>query len=218
MIGYIEGNILFSDGHEVIMQTTSGVGYQVYHHRVIPEGTTTSFFVSHVIRENSQELYGFQNLREKKLFEMLTSVKGVGPKSAFALVAALGPEAIIEGVQFENKKALTKAPGIGQKAASQIILDLQTKIYKVNGYSSNQLQVFPTEIKSGSIQEVTVAEATPIEAAASSSQHHILQDVIMACKELGFKEEQVISVAQTLMKEHSLSKPEQLLHLVLKEM
>lgn len=219
MIGFLQGNVLFSDGSELVVQTISGVGYQVYHQKIVPEGVTINLFISHVIRENSQELYGFTSLREKKLFEMLTSVKGVGPKSAYALVASLGADAIIEGVQFENKKTLTKAPGIGQKAASQIILDLQSKIYKVNGYSKNPLQSAPREIIEGEVQNVMVfEEAQPIQENANTSSHALLQDVLMACKELGFKEESVLPIAQSLLKDNSLQKPEQLLHLVLKEM
>ena len=150
---------------------------------------------------------------------MLTSVKGVGPKSAYALVASLGADAIIEGVQFENKKALTKAPGIGQKAASQIILDLQTKIYKVNGYSKNPLMTFPKAIIESEEQNVMVFdEMEEVEPSSSVTDHTLLQDVLMACKELGFKEESILPVAQNLLKDNSLQKPEQLLHLVLKEM
>lgn len=219
MIGFIQGNVLFSDGNELIVQTGAGVGYQVYHHKIVPEGTSLNLYISHVIRENSQELYGFISLREKKLFEMLTSVKGVGPKSAYALVASLNADAIIEAVQFENKKTLTKAPGIGQKAASQIILDLQSKIYKVNGYSKNSLKAFPTEMVAGEIQNVMVFdEPAEMEMDSTFSQHTLLQDVLMACKELGFKEESILPVAQNLLKDNSLQKPEQLLHLVLKEM
>jgi Holliday junction DNA helicase RuvA len=219
MIGFIQGNVLFSDGSELIVQTNTGVGYQVYHHKIVPEGVSLNLYISHVIRENSQELYGFSSLREKKLFEMLTSVKGVGPKSAYALVASLGADAIIEGVQFENKKALTKAPGIGQKAASQIILDLQTKIYKVNGYSKNPLMTFPKAIIESEEQNVMVFdEMEEVEPSSSVTDHTLLQDVLMACKELGFKEESILPVAQNLLKDNSLQKPEQLLHLVLKEM
>ena len=58
-------------------------------------------------------------------------LKGVGSKSAFSLVNSLGFKNIIEAISFENKKLLSTAPGIGNKAASQIILDLQTKVTKL---------------------------------------------------------------------------------------
>ena len=59
MIGFLQGNVLFSDGSELVVQTNTGVGYQVYHHKIIPEGASLNLYISHVIRENSQELYGF---------------------------------------------------------------------------------------------------------------------------------------------------------------
>ena len=96
MIGHLQGKVLFSDGVEVVMLTSSGVGYQIYFAKVLRERSIHSLYISHVIKEASEELYGFDTLREKKLFESLLSVKGVGPKSAYALIRALGFETICE--------------------------------------------------------------------------------------------------------------------------
>jgi len=221
MIGYIQGEVLFSDGIETILLAGTGIGYQVYSHDVMAEGSMASVYISHVIKEAAQELYGFKTLRQKKMFELLTSVKGVGPKSAFSLISALGVNEIIDAVTFDNKKVLTKAPGIGNKAASQMILDLTGKVSKIKMYS-NVHKIFKkidnhistsNESHSEMFEEIVVEEKVSDHA----SDPKILNDALMACKELGFNEDKIIPLAQKILGENTISKPEQLIHLVLKE-
>jgi len=113
MIGFLMGKVLFSDNTEVILLTGDGVGHQVYFSGILPEGSEASIYISHVIKEGSQELFGFRSLKEKKFFELLIGVKGVGPKSAFSLMASLNINMIINSILYEDKKTLTKAPGVG---------------------------------------------------------------------------------------------------------
>jgi Holliday junction DNA helicase RuvA len=209
MIGYLSGEVIFSDASELIIKTADGIGYQVYFKKLLAEGSTAEVFISHIIREASQELFGFENLREKKLFELLNSVKGVGPKSAYSLLSSLGEQAIIQAIQLENKKTLSKAPGVGPKAAAQICLDLSNKVQRVVMYTGGA---------QGSYSEGVAAElfdnATPEH---SFQDEKILEEALMACKELGFKEELISVTARKILKEHEILKPEQLVHLVLKE-
>ncbi len=215
MIGHLQGEVIFSDGVEAVVLTNSGIGYQVYITQVLPEGRHTSIFISHVIREASEELYGFKTIREKKMFELLTSVKGVGPKSAFSLVGAVGVDQIINSILFDDKKTLTKAPGIGGKAAAQMVLDLQGKISRIKMYSNKSMGIqempgiVPVSVE-GLIEEAE--DNTTV-----SNQDLIIKDAIMACKELGFKEDKIIPLAQKILATNEITKPEQLVHLVLKE-
>lgn len=215
MIGHLQGEVIFSDGTEAVVLTNSGIGYQVYINQVLPEGRGTSVFISHVIREASEELYGFKTIREKKMFELLTSVKGVGPKSAFSLVGAVGVDQIINSILFDDKKTLTKAPGIGNKAAAQMVLDLQNKISKIKMYSNKTMGVQDTS----NVQPISIREEIEEVSIDSNfvNQDLIIKDAIMACKELGFKEEKIIPLAQKILATNEISKPEQLVHLVLKE-
>lgn len=222
MIGLIQGEIIFSDGSEIILLTSSGIGHEVYFHHVLPEGAKAAIFISHVVREASEELFGFRSLREKKMFELLTTVKGVGPKSAFSLVSSLGVSAIIEAVIFDNKKTLQKAPGVGGKAASQIILDLSGKVEKIKMYSG---KVFhpkegtnaSSEIKASQLSFLAEEEFPVYSAPVKVVDETILRDTLLACKELGFKEEKIIPLAQKILSENTIQKAEQLVHLVLKE-
>ena len=125
---------------------------------------------------------GSQLLEIKKL-ELLTSVKGVGPKSAYSLISALGSDTVIQAVQLENKKSLSKAPGVGAKAAAQICLDLGNKIQTVlmyKGTGETGMMV------AGEAKVLEVSESLPM--FNNSSATPILEEALMACKELGFKE------------------------------
>ena len=215
MIGFVTGEVLFSDGNEVILQTNSGVGYQIFYNKVLAEGAEAGLFVSHIIKEDSQNMYGHHSLRAKKLFEMLLTVKGIGPKSAYALISNLGVNEIINAVNLESKTALTKVPGLGTKGASQIILDLAGKIDRVKMYSDarkiSKMKALPmTSLSNTFVKEEIILTD-------SSHHHEILNDTLMACKELGFKEEKIISLAQKILHANQISKAEQLIHLVLKE-
>ncbi|NOT79152.1 MAG: hypothetical protein HOP07_09160 [Bacteriovoracaceae bacterium] len=221
MIGFLSGEVLFSDGNETIIQTTSGIGYQVYYNKVLVEGTTAAIFIAHIIKEDSETLFGFPNLRAKKLFELLLSVKGIGPKSAYNLITNLGVNEIINAVNFDAKTKLTKVPGLGTKGAAQIILDLAGKIDRVKmysestkivkgGYASNISLIFEAQTEMPYIEEEVKA--------GSINQHEIMNDTLMACKELGFKEEKIIPIAQKILGANLITKPEQLIHLVLKEL
>lgn len=209
MIGYLTGEVIFSDGKEVIIKTADGVGHQVYLQKLLVEGSLADIFISHIFKDPGQELFGFETLREKKLFELLTSVKGVGPKSAYSLLTALGAETVIQSIQLENKKSLSKAPGIGAKAAAQICLDLSNKIQNVLMYSARGLNNEFREGDTGVIQHELVA--------TGSYNTPILEEALMACKELGFKEDSILPMAQKILSENDIQRPEQLVHLVLKE-
>ncbi|EQC45130.1 Holliday junction DNA helicase RuvA, N-terminal domain protein [Bacteriovorax sp. BSW11_IV] len=219
MIGFLQGDVLFSDGNEIIINTRSGTGYQVYFSNVALEGSKISIYVSHIVKEGSEELYGFKSLRDKKMFELLISVKGVGPKSAFNLMAALSTTQIIDSVLNDDKKTLTKAPGVGTKAASQMILDLTKKIEKIRMYSNKTIVI--SEISSGEVEyeysQPLLFEDAPSEVSAVVENDQVLRETIMACKELGFKEDKVMSLAHRIMSENNIVKAEQLVHLVLKE-
>lgn len=219
MIGFLCGEVIFSDGNESVLQTSSGIGYQVFYNRVLVEGTQAAIFVAHIIKEDSETLYGFRSLRAKKLFEMLLTVKGIGPKSAYGLISNVGVNEIIQAVNLESKATLTKVPGLGGKGAAQIILDLAGKIDRVKMYSDSSKTLKSTSAQPRTSVLEMFDEVAFVENSISNitGQHEILNDALMACKELGFKEDKIIPIAQRILGANNISKPEQLIHLVLKE-
>lgn len=220
MIGFLSGEVLFSDGNESIIQTASGIGYQVFYNKVLVEGTLAAIYIAHIIKEDSETLFGFQNFRAKKLFELLLTVKGIGPKSAYNLISNIGVNEIINAVNLDAKGTLTKVPGLGTKGAAQIILDLAGKIDRVKMYSES------TKIIKGGLApmvktSLVIEETQYIEEEVSTmaiNHHEIMNDTLMACKELGFREDKIIPIAQKILGANLITKPEQLIHLVLKEL
>ena len=223
MIAYLWGKVLFSDGQETILLTASGIGYQIKTENVFPEGQTLGFYISHVLKENSEQLFGFLSMREKKLFELLLSAKGVGPKGAYSLVSALGFQGVVEAVRYENKKELQRVPGIGSKATAQILLDLKGKIGKMSIYSnqySQKTQTLPEPSLFHPTKMASSQEEFPLESPDSPSKDRqaLLREALLACEELGFGLDQVSATAQKLLNESQISRPEQLVHLILKDM
>lgn len=215
MIGFLTGVVVFSDGQETIVQTPSGIGYQVYLPKVLIEGALAQLFISHIIRENDEALYGFESLRAKKLFELLLQVKGVGPKSAFALMSSMSVLEIIQAIQTEDRKKLKSAPGVGEKAAAQMILDLSKKVFKIQMYSDARSKLNVAQPMSQENLSFESVPQTPLQTIGPS--HELLDEALMACRELGFKDEKVIPLAQKILGESEIHRSEQLVHLVLKQ-
>lgn len=214
MIGFIQGTVLFCDGVELIAKTQSGVGYQIFCNKIFSEGASIELFISHIVKETSEDLYGFSTLLEKKFFELLLSVKGVGPKSAHSLLSSLNVEELIFAVKSEDKKKLSSAQGIGTKAAAQIILDLQNKIDRIQMYTVGYSYV-PKNLL---IEQKNTDHSGLIENDYTVNNSEIYNEAILACTELGFSEKKIIPMARKILESNNISKAEQLVHLVLKEL
>ncbi len=93
-------------------------------------GEKTKFYVFDYIREDCFDLYGFWSKSEKRCFELLIGVSGVGPKAAVSILSAGTPETLATAIISGDEKALTIAPGIGKKIAQRVILELKDKIAK----------------------------------------------------------------------------------------
>jgi Holliday junction DNA helicase RuvA len=91
-------------------------------------GQTATLPTSMVVREDSLTLFGFADDDEKQVFELVQTASGVGPKLAQAMLAVLTPDAVRRAVAGDDVHTLTKVPGIGQKGAQRIILELKDRI------------------------------------------------------------------------------------------
>ena len=210
MISSIEGKVTHQNETHVFIHTGAGLGFKIAFNKIpFSKDEVVFLYTSQTFRENGQDLYGFTSLKDLEIFELLCTVKGVGAKSAFSLINSLGAENVINAISIENKKILTTAPGIGNKAASQIILDLQTKITKIN-WSSDSSSCLSSE------QGMELSEQSDIELLAKENSNSFVQDAIMACKELGFKEADVLTIANKVMRTKSINSSEQLIQQVLK--
>ena len=133
MFYYIDGNLTLIDGTVAVVDC-GGVGYAlnttVNSLSRLRIGERARMYVYTIIREDCFDLYGFATLEEKRSFEMLIGVSGVGPKAAQAILSANTPESLTMAVVSGNEKALTVVPGIGKKIAQRILLELKDKLGK----------------------------------------------------------------------------------------
>ncbi len=93
-------------------------------------GERAKLFVAEAIGESNFDLYGFYTKSEKRCFEMLVSVSGIGPKAALSILSYNTPDSLALSVLNNDVKSLTVAPGIGKKIAQRVILELKDKISK----------------------------------------------------------------------------------------
>ena len=106
----------------------------------------TKLYISECIKEDSCDLYGFASLSEKRCFEMLIGVSGIGPKAAQAILCAVTPEGLAMAIMNGDDKAITAAHGVGKKTAQRVILELKDKISKEMGVSAaSELPVTMTQ-------------------------------------------------------------------------
>ena len=216
MISGIEGNVVCQNDFHTFIQTKFGLGYRVaYNKKKLEHNSKIFLFTAQTFRENGQDLYGFESVKDLEMFDLLCSVKGVGSKSAFSLVNSLGFKNILDAISFENKKLLSTAPGIGNKAASQIILDLQVKITKLtwvhdSSFVKNENELTCDEEKS------LLTNSDDIVILSQRNNEIFVQDTLMACKDLGFKESEILPIISSAMKASNISSSEELIQMVLK--
>ena len=134
MLYYVSGPVaLLEPGLAVI--DCGGVGYgcrvTAFTAGQLKLGQPAKLFITESIREDAFDLYGFINREEQRCYELLTSVNGVGPKAAMAILAA-GPQNFTLAVMTGDEKLLTAAQGVGKKIAQRIILELKDKMGGAN--------------------------------------------------------------------------------------
>ena len=131
MIYYVSGPVtVLEPGLAVI--DCAGVGYgcriTAYTAGQLKLNQNARLYVTESIREDAFDLYGFISKEEQHCYELLTSVNGVGPKAAMAILSSGGPQNFTLAVMTGNEKMLTAAQGIGKKIAPRIILELKDKV------------------------------------------------------------------------------------------
>lgn len=150
MLYYVSGQVaVLEPGLAVI--DCGGVGYgcrvTAYTAAQLKLNKPAKLYITESIREDAFDLYGFISREEQRCYEMLTTVNGVGPKAAMAILAA-GPQNFTLAVMTGDEKLLTAAQGVGKKLAQRIILELKDKI----GGSSMELDFSGPAVQAPSAQ------------------------------------------------------------------
>lgn len=185
MIEYIKGFIDYVNPEYIVVEN-NGIGYLI--HTPNPylfsrntEKEITVYTYQHV-REDILALYGFRTREERALFMKLLNVTGIGPKGALAILASGQPEQVVNAIEEEDEKFLTKFPGVGKKTARQMILDLKGKLQDlVPDY-------FPNLFNHGEIP-------------ASGRHTPELDEAIEALKVLGYADREIQKIVPSLSEE-----------------
>ena len=129
MIYFLRGKVLLKDKDTLVIDVRD-VGYQVLvsHIDDYEIGQEVFVYTYNVVREDEQYLVAFNTLEEKSVFLSLIKVKGLGPKTVIGALSATTPEQVVAAISSNNVAFLKKLPGIGAKAAGQIILDLKGEL------------------------------------------------------------------------------------------
>ncbi|MBQ8156608.1 Holliday junction branch migration protein RuvA [Candidatus Saccharibacteria bacterium] len=143
MIAHIKGIIAEKFGNSLVIDV-NGVGYELM--VPVPDfedallDTESKFYTYHVVRENAEDLYGFSSLAAKKLFELLISVQGVGPKAAIAILSLAEAEEVRNAIANADAAFISKASGVGKKSAERVIVDLRDKVGIPSHYGATEVR------------------------------------------------------------------------------
>ena len=131
MIAHLKGKIEEKFGGSLIIDV-NGVGYEITVSALdfenVSLGEERKFYTYHAVRENAEELYGFSSLAAKKIFELLISVQGIGPKAAIAILSLAEAEEVRNAIANADAGFISKASGVGKKSAERVIVDLRDKV------------------------------------------------------------------------------------------
>ena len=132
MIAHLRGRLLTKHPNQAILEC-GGVGYDVAisvaTFTALPaEGTEAGLHIYTRVAEDQLALYGFADPQEKRLFEKLLTITGIGPKLAITVLSGIAHERLINAIRAADHATLTKIPGIGKKTAERVVLELKDKL------------------------------------------------------------------------------------------
>jgi Holliday junction DNA helicase RuvA len=132
MIALVSGTLALKEADRVIVNTASGVGYEVF----VPtraleslpaEGRPVELHTYLAVREDAHTLYGFATASERRIFQRLLSASGIGPKMALGILSALLGARVVRAIREKDIAALTAVPGVGKKTAERLVFELADK-------------------------------------------------------------------------------------------
>lgn len=170
MIAHIRGVVTEKFGNFLILDV-NGVGYEVMvptpDFEVALLDEERKYFTYHAVRENAEELYGFSSLVAKKIFEMLISVQGVGPKAAIAILSLADAESVRNAIANADAAFVAKASGVGKKTAERVIVDLSDKVGAPSKYGATEAK-FTSSEESDEALDALIALGFPLKEAMAA--------------------------------------------------
>jgi len=132
VIAYLEGVLREKEPTRVVLDV-SGVGYEVLiplstFYELPEAGKTLALRIHTHVREDALQLFGFRTAQERAVFELLLRTSGVGPKLAQAMLSGIAPAELLAAIEAGDVAALRRVPGVGQKTAERIVVDLRDRV------------------------------------------------------------------------------------------
>jgi holliday junction DNA helicase RuvA len=136
MIAHLRGKLLVKHPNQAIVET-GGVGYDVTisvptFSDLPPLGSDVALHIHTHVREDVIALYGFLRPSEKRLFEKLITVSGIGPKLAITILSGMAADEMVAAIRGGDLGRLTRIPGVGRKTAERMVLELRDKLPEVS--------------------------------------------------------------------------------------
>lgn len=186
MIGKLQGIVDYiGDGFVILM--VRDVGYKVFTPEYLTPKSTVALWIETIVREDSIRLFGFSSIAAQNLFNQLTTVSGVGPKVALAIMSTIKTDTLMSAIATGDAKTIATAPGVGKKVAEKIIVELKSKI----GGATFDL--------------------------SGDSASGALPDLLAALESLGYRRLDIIDMAQLLVADNPNSDVATLVPIALKQ-
>ncbi|HAS00220.1 MAG: Holliday junction ATP-dependent DNA helicase RuvA [Candidatus Moranbacteria bacterium GW2011_GWC2_37_73] len=190
MIAKLRGKIDLMHDNYVIVDV-SGVGYKVFvtvHTFGMVAGKSDIELYTHTyVREDTLALYGFLEIAELEMFELLISISGIGPKAAMGILAIADPKTISMAVLNEDPSILTRVSGVGKKIAQRVILELKNKITNMPSGEKAQLESDSDAFEALVAMGYSVSESREALKLISNDIKDVGERVKLALKSLGKK-------------------------------
>lgn len=171
MIAHINGTIVEKFNNSVIVDV-HGVGYEITLSALDFDsaelGANQKFYTYHAIRETAEDLYGFTSLAAKKLFEMLISVNGIGPKAAMSILSLASPEEVRNAIANADSAFVAKASGVGKKSAERVIVDLSDKVGIPSHYGATKIIQRGPVVENDEALDALIALGFPLKEATAA--------------------------------------------------
>ena len=179
MIGFLKG-VLLASAPDNILLDVNGVGYAIH----IPFSTyceieangpndSVSLYIKTHVREDALELYGFLTEEEKRVFDKLISVSGIGPRLAQVIMSGMGWEDLLNALAQQDATRLTRIPGVGKKTAERMILELKeaaAKFLAENSLEPARVALSPQDDLISALENLGYRKANAEQAAAMACQ------------------------------------------------
>ena len=171
MIAHLRGKIEEKFGNFLTIDV-NGVGYEIAvptpDFEAVNLGEEKKFYTYHAVRENAEDLYGFSSLAAKKIFELLISVQGIGPKAAIAILSLAEAEEVRNAIANADAAFISKASGVGKKTAERVIVDLRDKVGIPSHYGVTETKFTTVQPANDEALDALIALGFPLKEATAA--------------------------------------------------